>query len=120
MDAQFKPRAVSHLTISLILLAGVLIAGFFWWQAAHHDKPVLAPMLWCLGLFAIHAPFYLTGCTAMARAKGYTGVLVVTCVLFWITSFIIVITLPDKLRTRRKRRRSGGRDDLPPDPEPEE
>jgi hypothetical protein len=49
----------------------------------------------------------LSGCAALSQAKGYPGVLALTCILGWFPAVIIALCIPDKLRERRRRRRDG-------------
>jgi hypothetical protein len=47
-------------------------------------------------------PFYIWGCVALAKAKGYSTAIVITAVFGLLLPLVILIALPDKNRFGRR------------------
>jgi hypothetical protein len=56
-----------------------------------------------LTMILVSLPFYLRGCAELARAKGYSTAILLTCVLGWLFPVVVLLALPDKNRHQRRR-----------------
>src|SRR5437016_4620506 len=102
MDARHKKKALIGLTIGVgLFLSGwavifAMIRGP--WAASH----MTAPMALAIVMLIVSAPFYLWGCAALARAKGYSTAILLTCFLGWLFPVVVLLALPDKRKHQRR------------------
>src|SRR6266404_4359998 len=60
------------------------------------------PMALALVMMIVSAPFYLWGCAALARGKGYSSAILLTCILGWLFPVVVLLALPDKRKHHRR------------------
>src|SRR5262245_28032582 len=101
MDARFKNKAVIGLSLGVPLLLGGCALIF---TEARGQFPIYAstPTIIAIAMIVVSAPFYLWGCAALARAKGYSTAILITCLLGWLSLFVVLLVLPDKNRHKCK------------------
>jgi hypothetical protein len=101
MDSQEKKKVWIGLTIGLGLFLGGWAVLFTKvrgpWAMSHMN----APLAIALVMLVVSVPFYLSGCAALARAKGYSSAILLTCVLGWLFPVVVLLALPDKKKRRR-------------------
>jgi hypothetical protein len=95
MDSRYKKKALTGFGIWLTLVAlGVTL--FAVGGARNHALSGVGIVLVLVGL-----PFYLWGCTALAKAKGHSTAIVLTFVLGGLFPLVLLLVLPDKNQRRR-------------------
>jgi len=104
MDARHKKKALIGLSagLPLFLVGWALI---FTYVRGPRAVTLLgsAPGLIALTMIIVSIPFYLWGCAELARAKGYSTAILLTCVLGWLFPVVVLLALPDKNRHQRRR-----------------
>ena len=103
MDVRYRWQAYTGLSISLPLLAvGVTLLVLEIKRTVSHFSSGVG--LAAIIITAVALPFYVWGCAAFAKAKGYTRAILITLILGGLAPFVIVLVLPDKLKDLRRRR----------------
>src|SRR5207253_1426643 len=104
MDSRQKKKALIGLSIGLPLFLGGW-ALFFAYIRGPMVETLLttAPAVAAYAMWAVSVPFYLWGCAALAKAKGYSTAILLTCFLGWLFAVVLLLVLPDKNRHQRRR-----------------
>jgi len=102
MDSRHTTKAWVGIGIGvpLFLLGCGMLVNFF---HGSMDQGLIASTDGRLALvvIALSVPFYLWGCAQLAEAKGYSSAILVTCLLGWLFSLIVLLVLPDKNKYQR-------------------
>jgi len=93
MKRHHKKKSVIGLVVGLTALA----VGFTLMLAQIGPRPLVILFL------LVGIPFYIWGCLALARAKGYSTAIVLTAVLGLLFPLVVLLALPDKNRHYRRR-----------------
>jgi hypothetical protein len=92
-----KPHHKKKSVIGLGIGVPVLVVGFVLMFAEIGPRGLLVPFL------LVGIPFYIWGCLALARAKGYSTAIVLTAVLGLLFPLVVLLALPDKNKHYRGR-----------------
>jgi hypothetical protein len=104
MDSRYRKKAWIGLGISLPLFLGGWALIFTYVRGAEAERYMTTPpALLAYAMLAVSIPFYLWGCAALAKAKGYSGAIVLTCLLGWLFPVVVLLALPDKNKHYRRR-----------------
>src|SRR6266404_387089 len=101
MDTREKKKAWTGLSIGIGLFLGawaIIFAKVRGPWASH----MTTPMALALVMMIVSAPFYLWGCAALARGKGYSSAILLTCILGWLFPVVVLLALPDKRKHHRR------------------
>jgi len=102
MIPRYKNKAVVGLIVGVTLFLGgwaVLVL----WGRGPTPRPPRAPMVMALTMILVSVPFYLWGCAALAKAKGYSSAILLTCFCGWLFPAVVLLVLPDKNKQHRRR-----------------
>jgi len=115
MDTRYKSKAVigTSVGVGLFLSGWALIFTCVRGQAATYAS---TPGLIALAMVLTSVPFYVVGCVALAKAKGYSTAILLTLILGWLFPVVVLLALPDKNKHRRRWRRAAPRDMSHPSP----
>jgi hypothetical protein len=102
MDSRYKRKALIGLGVGLPLFVGG------WALVIVHDRgPFVnfasATKVIAVAMILVSIPFYLWGCAALAKAKGYSRAFLFTCFLGWLFPMVVLLALPDKNIQMRRR-----------------
>src|SRR6478736_1177887 len=104
MDSRERKKALIGLGISLPLFLGGAGLFMFYVRGIYAARLLSStPALIAYLMIAISIPFYLWGCAALAKAKGYSTAIVLSCLLGWLFPVVVLLALPDKNKYQRRR-----------------
>ena len=100
MDARYKNKAL------IGTMVGISLAGGWVLMSMHDRGPshthASAPELIAIAMILISVPLYLWGCAALAKAKGYSTAILLTCILGGLFPLVVLLALPDKNKRHRR------------------
>jgi hypothetical protein len=101
MDSRYKNKAIIGTSIGIGLFFGGWTLMFIYVRGSE-PAYASAPGLTAIAMLLISIPFYLWGCAALAKAKGYSTAILLTCILGWLFPVVVLLALPDKNRHHRR------------------
>ena len=101
MDARYKNKALIGTSVGIGLFAVGLALLFTLDKGLSHTR-ASAPQLIAIAMILISVPLYLWGCAALAKAKGYSTAILLTCILGGLFPLVVLLALPDKNKHRRR------------------
>jgi len=101
MDARYKNKALIGTIVGICLFAGgwALISMFD--RGSSHSRASALKLI-PIAMMLISIPLYLWGCAALARAKGYSTAILLTCILGGLFPLVVLLALPDKNKRHRR------------------
>jgi hypothetical protein len=101
MDSRYKNKALLGLGIELPLFLGGWALIFLYVRGPNATYASTAGVIAVL-MMLVSAPFYLWGCAALAKGKGYSSAILFTCILGWLFPVVVLLALPDKNKRHRR------------------
>ncbi len=102
MDAREKKKAWIGLSLGIGLFLGAWAIIFATVRGPWAESHSGIPKVLALVMLIVSVPFYLWGCAALARGKGYSSAILITCVLGWLFPVVVLLALPDKRKNNRR------------------
>jgi hypothetical protein len=101
MDARYKSKALIGTIVGISLFAGGLTLILTHDRGPSHTHASASELI-AIAMILISVPIYLWGCAALAKAKGYSTAIVLTCVLGGLFPLVVLLALPDKNKRHRR------------------
>jgi hypothetical protein len=101
MDTRYKNKALIGISVGIGLFAGGMALLSMHDRGSFHTYASLLRLI-AIPMMLTSIPFYLWGCAALAKAKGYSTAILLTCILGGLFPLVVLLALPDKNKHHRR------------------